>query len=235
MAPCRRQTATIWLVMPASTCLPPYVCTEPTHLSCPALCSQMNELWKVHIPAQGPFAASDVARRFVAGGVAGVAACALVSPRCCCFASGCACWAAGGRMLVLGWVGRCSAVASMPTARAPMPSPPLTTLPAAHHLRRCLPGCPAGLPIRPCAHAAGSADHAAILHRHCTRAAHDRCGGGNARAVPRPPGHAGAGAAGGQSEGCLDAYASCWPSRPALHAVGTQLAVPSSCRQCCHV
>lgn len=40
---------------------------------------QMNELWKAHIPAQGPFAASDVARRFVAGGVAGVAACALVS------------------------------------------------------------------------------------------------------------------------------------------------------------
>ena len=39
----------------------------------------MNELWKAHIPAQGPFAASDVARRFVAGGVAGVAACALVS------------------------------------------------------------------------------------------------------------------------------------------------------------
>lgn len=41
---------------------------------------QMNELWKVHIPAQGPFAASDVARRFVAGGVAGVAACALAYP-----------------------------------------------------------------------------------------------------------------------------------------------------------
>jgi solute carrier family 25 phosphate transporter 23/24/25/41 len=46
---------------------------------------QMNELWKAHIPAQGPFAASDVARRFVAGGVAGVAACGLVSLVCCWF------------------------------------------------------------------------------------------------------------------------------------------------------
>ena len=39
----------------------------------------VNELWKRHIPSQGAWAAGDVARRLVAGGVAGMSACALVS------------------------------------------------------------------------------------------------------------------------------------------------------------
>ncbi|KAL4451575.1 hypothetical protein ABPG75_007237 [Micractinium tetrahymenae] len=40
----------------------------------------VNEQWKRHIPAAGPLAAGDVARRLVAGGVAGMTACALAYP-----------------------------------------------------------------------------------------------------------------------------------------------------------
>lgn len=40
----------------------------------------MNEVWKQHMPSQGPWAASDVARRLVAGGVAGMSACTLAYP-----------------------------------------------------------------------------------------------------------------------------------------------------------
>ncbi|EFN56052.1 hypothetical protein CHLNCDRAFT_35348 [Chlorella variabilis] len=40
----------------------------------------VNELWKRHIPSQGAWAAGDVARRLVAGGVAGMSACALAYP-----------------------------------------------------------------------------------------------------------------------------------------------------------
>lgn len=38
----------------------------------------VNEQWKRRFPAAGPLAAGDVARRLVAGGVAGMTACALV-------------------------------------------------------------------------------------------------------------------------------------------------------------
>jgi solute carrier family 25 phosphate transporter 23/24/25/41 len=40
---------------------------------------QVNEWWKRHIPSQGPLALGDVTRRLVAGGVAGMSACTLVS------------------------------------------------------------------------------------------------------------------------------------------------------------
>ncbi|KAL4428809.1 hypothetical protein ABPG77_005247 [Micractinium sp. CCAP 211/92] len=40
----------------------------------------VNEQWKRRIPAAGPLAAGDVARRLVAGGVAGMTACALAYP-----------------------------------------------------------------------------------------------------------------------------------------------------------
>lgn len=40
----------------------------------------VNELWKQHIPSEGPLALGNVARRLVAGGVAGVSACTLVRP-----------------------------------------------------------------------------------------------------------------------------------------------------------
>lgn len=62
---------------------------------------QANELWKTYIPAQGPWALGDVARRFFSGGVAGITACSLVrgggqAGRC---ASGC--WI-GCRALISG-------------------------------------------------------------------------------------------------------------------------------------
>jgi len=41
---------------------------------------KVNELWKQHIPAQGPLALGDVARRLCAGGIAGLSACALAYP-----------------------------------------------------------------------------------------------------------------------------------------------------------
>jgi solute carrier family 25 (mitochondrial phosphate transporter), member 23/24/25/41 len=41
---------------------------------------KVNELWKQHLPAQGPLAIGDVARRLVAGGIAGLSACTLAYP-----------------------------------------------------------------------------------------------------------------------------------------------------------
>lgn len=40
----------------------------------------VNELWKDYLPAQGPLAFGDVTRRLVAGGAAGLTACALAYP-----------------------------------------------------------------------------------------------------------------------------------------------------------
>lgn len=40
----------------------------------------VNELWKEHLPAQGPLSAGDVTRRLVAGGVAGLTACTMAYP-----------------------------------------------------------------------------------------------------------------------------------------------------------
>lgn len=40
----------------------------------------VNEQWKRVIPARGSFAATDVTRRFVAGGIAGLTACSLAYP-----------------------------------------------------------------------------------------------------------------------------------------------------------
>jgi len=41
---------------------------------------KINELWKQNLPAQGPLAIGDVARRLVAGGIAGLSACTLAYP-----------------------------------------------------------------------------------------------------------------------------------------------------------
>lgn len=40
----------------------------------------LNEMWKEHIPAQGPLAFGDVTRRLFAGGTAGLTACVIAYP-----------------------------------------------------------------------------------------------------------------------------------------------------------